>query len=321
MSATPEISVVMSVYNGVEHLRETMDSILSQEEVDLELIIVNDGSIDKSGEILGEYQDRDQRIKIINQKNQGLTRALITGCAEARGTYIARQDVGDISLPSRLALQKAALDADLGLSFVSCWTEYGGPDREFLYLSKGAGIATTPMYIISENAKWGVVDGPTHHGSVMFRKDSYSKINGYRAEFYFGQDWDLWYRLAEIGKFQLLSKTLYMARFYLDSISNTNRKKQEAIAKLSVKALYARRKGLPDKEILNKAIEIRLGEKESAVVRENALGSYFIGECLRKNLDRRALKYFKQSIRANPLFLKPWVRMLQALWESRFKML
>src|SRR5919197_1200716 len=105
MSDSPEVSVVMSVYNGAANLRETIDSILNQEGVSLEFIIVNDGSTDESPRILAEYAERDLRINIIRQENQGLTRALIRGCAAAQGTYIARQDTGDISLPGRLIQQ------------------------------------------------------------------------------------------------------------------------------------------------------------------------------------------------------------------------
>jgi glycosyltransferase involved in cell wall biosynthesis len=110
MSSPPDISVVMSVYNDVDRLRETKESVLSQEGVSLEFIVVNDGSTDGSDVILRDYACRDNRVRIVHQHNQGLTRALIRGCGAAGGKYIARQDAGDISLPNRLRLQKAVLD-------------------------------------------------------------------------------------------------------------------------------------------------------------------------------------------------------------------
>src|SRR5262245_51376003 len=124
---SPDISVVMGVYNGAHILKETIESILTQEDVDLELIIVNDGSTDDTHEVIAQFEGRDKRIRFFSQENFGLTKALIHGCAEARGEYIARQDVGDISLPERLRLQLDALKATKELSFVSCWTEYCGP--------------------------------------------------------------------------------------------------------------------------------------------------------------------------------------------------
>ncbi|MGH9760030.1 MAG: glycosyltransferase family 2 protein [Blastocatellia bacterium] len=97
MNEVVDISVVMSVYNGEDHLAESVDSILDQKGVSLEFIVVDDGSTDKSGEILADYSRRDSSVRVLSRENQGLTRALIAGCAAARGKYIARQDVGDIS--------------------------------------------------------------------------------------------------------------------------------------------------------------------------------------------------------------------------------
>src|SRR5262249_52832345 len=105
MKTYPEVSVVMSVYNGASHLAATLDSVLSQEGVELEFIVVNDGSTDKAGEILDDYARRDGRVRVIHQQHTGLTYALIRGCAAATGEFIARQDAGDVSLAGRLALQ------------------------------------------------------------------------------------------------------------------------------------------------------------------------------------------------------------------------
>src|ERR1700750_1417633 len=103
MSNNPDISVVMSVYNGASQLGTTIDSVLNQEGASFEFVIVNDGSTDEVPQILETYARRDARVKVINQENQGITRGLIAGCAAAKGTYIARQDAGDISMPGRLA--------------------------------------------------------------------------------------------------------------------------------------------------------------------------------------------------------------------------
>ena len=87
MSSIPDISVVMSVYNGADRLRETMESVLSQEGVSLEFIVIDDGSTDGSDVTLADYARHDARIRILHQQNQGLTRALITGCEAAKGRY------------------------------------------------------------------------------------------------------------------------------------------------------------------------------------------------------------------------------------------
>lgn len=321
MNERPDVSVVMSVYNGAAQLRETVDSILGQQGVSLEFIIVNDGSTDESPQICDEYAQRDPRIRIIHQENQGLTKALIAGCAAATGDYIARQDVGDVSSSRRLYLQKAALDSDEQLAFVSCWTEYCGPEWEHLYLSKGSGAATSPINILAEPGNRLILDGPCHHGSVIFRKDYYIRAGGYRAEFYYAQDWDLWCRFAELGKFQALDALLYRVRVMPESISTSNKKAQEKLGALALAALKERRQGNSDKNILQQARGIRPGKKRrGSPSRTKATGFYFIGECLRRNGDSRSTLYFKKATKATPLFIKSWVRLAQSRLMINFKL-
>ena len=315
MTTNPEISVVMSVYNGSRYLSESIESILKQEAVDLELIIVNDGSTDNSGMILAKYKKTDRRLKIISQKNTGLTTALIKGCSQSQGEYIARQDVGDISHPKRMIQQKRALDNNQELVFVSSWTSYYGPEMEFLFHYKGQKRDGKPNYIISENEQHGVIDGPTHHSSVMFRKNAYINANGYRKEFYYAQDWDLWYRLAELGKFQILGNYLYHVRITPDNISLSNKKKQEKLGELALMAMRARRKNVTEANILFQAKAIRpmKAQKKSSKRQILAGGNYFIGECLRRNNDARSFTYLKQSIYSFPFFFKAWIRLIQTI--------
>jgi len=112
----PKISVIMSVYNGEKYLREAIESILNQTFRDFEFIIINDGSTDKTSEILSSYND--PRIVIINNKrNIGLTKSLNKGLKMVKGEYIARQDADDVSLPERLERMVNFLDMnrDVGL--------------------------------------------------------------------------------------------------------------------------------------------------------------------------------------------------------------
>src|SRR5437660_937335 len=127
MSRHPDISVVMSACNGASHLTATVDSVLSQEGVELEFIVVNDGSKDETGNILDDYARRDARVRVIHQNNTGLTRALIRGCGAARGDFIARQDADDISLAGRLALQLDVLRNNKNVVMTSCGTRFIGP--------------------------------------------------------------------------------------------------------------------------------------------------------------------------------------------------
>jgi glycosyltransferase involved in cell wall biosynthesis len=303
MSSHPDISVVMSVYNGAVRLNETMESILSQDGVSLEFIIIDDGSTDGSDVILDGYARRDARVTILHQNNQGLTRALITGCKVAKGQYIARQDAGDIAMPNRLRLQKEVLDQNADCIFVSCWTSVIGPKNECLFTIKGTGRASSPIQILSKDG--GLIDGPTHHGSVMFRAGGYVKAGGYRPAFYYAQDWDLWYRLAELGNFTMVEQCLLQGRITPESISSLNRDRQVEYARLSSKAFSYRLSGHSDTEVLQEAERL---PHHSRAVRRSAQGRamYFIGRCLYKNNDPRATRYLLSAIFLNPFLLRAW---------------
>jgi glycosyltransferase involved in cell wall biosynthesis len=307
MSGSPEISVVMSVYNGVDKLPETIDSVLSQQGASLEFIVVDDGSTDGSDAIIGSYARHDPRIRILHQENQGLTRALIKGCDAAKGKYIARQDAGDISLPDRLRLLKAILDRYEDCAFVSSWTSVIVPKDEYLFSRKGKGLAASPIRILSKRSqKWVIIEGPTHHGSVMFRREAYMKAGGYRAAFYYAQDWDLWYRLATLGKFAIVGQPLYQARITPDSISSLSRARQATYARLSHKAITLRLSGHSDAAIVQET-ERLLPRKPHAIRRpDQAKAFYFIGRCLVNNKDPRATPYFFNAIASNPLLIRAW---------------
>ena len=306
MSAAPDVSVVMSVYNGADTLRETMESILSQESVSIEFIIINDGSTDKSDVILADYARRDARLRILHQENEGLTRALIKGSQVAKGKYIARQDAGDISMPKRLRLQHDVLDRYENCNLVSCWTSIIGPMGEYLYTIKGKGHAELPVCILSDEEEWGVIDGPTHHGSVMFRKAAYAKAGGYRAAFYYGQDWDLWYRLAARGTFAMVEQSLYRARFTVGSISSSCRDRQSEFARLSRMSLSLRRSGRSDAKVLQVAEGLHPCKSHGTGKSDRGWAMYFIGKCLANNNDPRATHYLLRAISTNPFLLRAW---------------
>ena len=109
--AVPLISVVMPVYNSAPFLAEAIESILSQTLRDFELLIVYDNSNDSSLEIIRNYQQVDNRIKIIYGINNGLIGALNQGMEAAQGKFVARMDSDDISLPLRFEKQVQLMES------------------------------------------------------------------------------------------------------------------------------------------------------------------------------------------------------------------
>src|SRR5438067_2190612 len=104
MTQIPLVSVVMAVYNVDRYLDEAVLSILDQSFRDFEFIIIDDGSNDRSGDILAKYSRNDSRVRVHRQPNKGFAVSLNTGCRMAQGAYIARMDPDDVSLPDRFAI-------------------------------------------------------------------------------------------------------------------------------------------------------------------------------------------------------------------------
>jgi glycosyltransferase involved in cell wall biosynthesis len=307
MSDTPNISVVMSVYNGAPHLRETIDSVLSQEGVTLEFIIVNDGSTDTSPEILENYSRRDSRVTIIHQSNQGLTKALIRGCAEASGPYIARQDAGDISLPGRFSKQLAIITEGPDCALVSCGTRFVGPECEHLYDVTPDPSDATQRLLVLDLAD---VRGPSIHGCTLFPKALYDQVGGYRPEIYFAQDLDLWLRLAERGNHIVLPEILYQASVRVASISGIYRKEQVETAGIVLECARRRRNALSETPALDRAQRIRPSGRKHGNRISRARTLYFIGVCLRNRSNPQAQSYFRRALLTYPLHLKSAARLL-----------
>lgn len=306
MTFSPKVSVVMSVYNGADTLCESIQSVLSQEDVDFEFIIVNDGSTDASASVLEGFAAADPRIRLLHQTNQGLTKALIHGCALARGQYIARQDCGDRSLPGRLRAEIDVMESHPDIAMVSCGTRVVGPQGEPLYdvalteAEASAGLLTLDL---------GRLRGPAHHGSTLFRRDLYARVGGYREQFYFAQDLDLWTRLVEQGRHVAIPDLLYQAAFTLGSISSLQRQRQIECAKLILECACLRRAGQSDEQVASRARKI-VPDAGKATRTDLASAMYFVGTCLSKRGDPRARKYYREALCAYPLHVKSAVRLL-----------
>ena len=217
----PFISVVMSVCNGEKYLRESVDSILNQSCKDFEFIIINDGSIDGSLDILLEYQTADNRILIVNQGNIGLTRSLNRGIKLAAGKYIARQDTDDKSLPERLEKQVRFLETNSDYFLV------GTACKVIDQQSNIIGESNIPFF--TDNDKLQAVINkfnPFFHSSVMFRNDISCLGCFYNPRYEYAQDYELWTRISKLYKVYNLPEVLAFNRHWPEMISEKKSKRQ-----------------------------------------------------------------------------------------------
>jgi glycosyltransferase involved in cell wall biosynthesis len=308
----PEISVVMSVYNDLQYLPGSIETILAQERADFEFIIIDDGSTDGSTHLVDQYASSDPRIRFIRQENRGLTRALIRGCQEAKGRFIARQDADDQSLPSRLAKLSNMLRNDSSLAFVSSWAEMIGPAGETLLVhERPASPDAATHQVLYEGI------GPPGHGSVMFRREMYEKVGGYRPEFYYAQDSELWLRMGRVGRLAYAQEVLYRYRVSHLSLSGSRHSVKQPYADLIAELHKARMTGRSEEPILKKLSSLpRLSAESASSSQHRTL--YFIGRCLFNRRDPRATKYLFRAVRSKPTDWKTWL-VLAASLPLRFK--
>jgi glycosyltransferase involved in cell wall biosynthesis len=185
---SPQISVLMPVWNGERYLAEAVESILAQTFADFELIAVDGGSTDRTLEILGGYND--PRIRILHAP-PGIVPALNFGIARAHGSWIARQDADDISLPQRLAMQWAAVNREPDAVFCHTDVEWIG---ENIHLLGRARFPRSRAFLALKLC----YQCPIVHSTVMFKKETALAVGGYQGEQ--AEDFGLWGRLIERGE-------------------------------------------------------------------------------------------------------------------------
>ena len=226
----PKVSVVMGVYNGSHYLKESIDSILNQTFTDFEFIIIDDGSTDNSWSILTEYTEKDSRIKLHkNKTNIGLTKSLNKGLKLAKGKYIARQDVDDISLATRFEKQLNFLQKHPKIVLASCDIE--------LIDAEGFSIGKHERHCEPDLVSWYLLfyNRLGGHSQVMFRRSPVLNIGGYCETYRYSQDYELWCRLTKIDKIAIIPEILLQQRFHDQQISKVKSIKQENFAWLQIK--------------------------------------------------------------------------------------
>lgn len=253
----PLVSIIMSVYNGQEYLRESIESILNQTYENFEFIITDDGSKDISLNILKEYLRKDSRIKlVINDSNKGLIYSLNNMLNLSKGKYIARMDADDISLKNRIEEQVKFMEKNDDISMIS--SSYQAFKDRYFFLKKNIQFITGFEEIKSSLLFRNYIC----HPAVMIRKEIIKKYNlKYNPEDKGMEDYGLWLKLSKKEKIIILPQILLKYRYLSNSIS-ANVLKKENSYKNTLKNIFKRElNGIFDEfsiEDLEKHIEICL---------------------------------------------------------------
>ena len=223
----PKVSIVSVYYNRENYVLDSVQSLLDQTYDNVEIILVDDGSIDGTLKQLKKFSD--PRIKVISQKNAGLGRALRKGIDATSGEYIAIHGSGDISMPERIKKQAHILDTRPNVGVVGCYIEDDNKTNTGRYnLQMPNGRDFTQI----------MLDQCIFvHGDVMFRRDLYDRVGGYRPFFVYSQDRDLWLRISEYCSYFIIEEVLYK-RFSPDNSVRKSLNKSIEQARFSCFAVF-----------------------------------------------------------------------------------
>lgn len=211
----PPVSVVMPAYNASAYVQTAVRSVLAQTHRRLELVVVDDGSTDDTLAQVQQAADGDGRLRIVSGPHAGISRALNTGCEAAQHEWLAVMHADDVALPDRLQRQLLAARAQ---PEVLCWGSWAAHANRH---GRVVGVSCTgPTTLEEYRARRRAGDDVyVIHPTMMFRRQTWRAIGGYR-QFYDGaEDMDLCERVAERGPLLAVPRVLLLYRLHSQSVT------------------------------------------------------------------------------------------------------
>lgn len=205
----PKVSVVMPAYNAEKYIGEAIESILNQTFSDFEFIIINDGSTDRTEEIIASYTD-SRIIYLKNEKNSGIVITLNKGLDVAKGEYIARMDSDDISLPERLEKQVNEMEQSPDIVVL-------GGGMEFIGAKEGKQLFSSTY----EELKIDLLFGSCFaHPAVMMRAGYFGEGKfQYDQTFNKMEDYALWIEVSQTYKIASMKEVVLKYRIHPNQIT------------------------------------------------------------------------------------------------------
>jgi glycosyltransferase involved in cell wall biosynthesis len=220
---SPEIGLLLPVYNAATTLCDTLQSLSRQTESNFVAACVDDGSTDESPRILEDWSRRDGRFVVLRREHEGLVPALNAGLAALETPLVARLDADDIALPRRLELQSAWMREHPETTVLGCGYDI---------LSDSEPGAGSILYRDWQNSlltddsirREMFVESPLVHPTVTFRREAVVRLGGYRDAGW-AEDYDLWLRLAANGaRFAKIPDLLVLWRDHPGRLTWTDRR-------------------------------------------------------------------------------------------------
>jgi hypothetical protein len=297
----PVVSVLLPVWNGDVYLSQAIESVLAQSYRSLELLVVDDGSSDRSLEIAEGYALLDSRVRVFRQERGGYARALNAGIREARGHFIARMDADDVAYPERFEVQVAFMRANPECVVVGSAIE--ALDQN------GQTIGFTYFAAAHEAIMGELLRGTTSlsHPTVMARRLAVVEAGGYDPDLYPSEDLSLWLILARKGRLANIRQPLLRYRRHEAAVGVRDRAGQLQMTARIVNSVR-RTHGLNPL-------------RTTFVSAGRVLKARYHFDCARFALvggrRRVALKHAARSIQSDPLWAVPYLAFLAALLPRR----
>ena len=216
----PEVSVVIATYNMGRYLAEAVNSVLAQPEVDLEVVVVDDGSTDDTLEVMTAFS-ADPRVRLIAQENQGQPRAKNAGIRASRGRFIAFCDADDYWLPDKLALQLPLFERNPHTGVVCSSTlalHEDGEVRSHPHAPLQRGRILEALFLRNL----------IPFGTAVVRRECLEQVGLFDESIAMGIDWDLWLRVAVDWEFDFTPEPTYVYRIWDGQMSKNWRGRYES---------------------------------------------------------------------------------------------
>src|SRR5215813_13711547 len=211
MNESPKVTAVIPVYNREKYVGSAIDSILAQTFTDFELLVIDDGSTDKSREVVRSYHD--PRIRLVcNEANEGIPKTRNKGVQLARGEYLAFLDSDDWAYPERLAKQVAFLDSHPDYAAVGAWIAW--IDEEGRPLKRIRRKPVAPEQIAAQRLfRLGIENSASMARLAVLREYKYQE------DYELSEDFELWARIAAKHKLATLPEVLGQRRMHRSQIT------------------------------------------------------------------------------------------------------
>jgi glycosyltransferase involved in cell wall biosynthesis len=208
----PNISVIIPVYNAEETIKDTIESVLSQTYSQFEIIVINDGSQDKTLEIVSRILD--PRLKVLSYPNAGVSVSRNRGISQAAGDYVSFLDADDLWTADKLETQLKSLQANPQAAVAYSWTDWIDESGQFLR-SGGHITVNGDVY-----AKLLLRDFVESGSNPLIRRQALTEVGGFDESLNLAADWDMWLRLAARYEFVAVPSSQILYRVSPNSMSS-----------------------------------------------------------------------------------------------------